>query len=1073
LILIPIQQILEKEKKWRKMGRGKLVQLELENFKSYAGKQTVGPFSDFTCIIGPNGAGKSNMMDAISFVLGVQSRALRASNLANLIFKRDTGTAAARRASVTLIYEYGDADDEEVDPGTEVSFSRSVASTGVSTYRIDRKEVTYEEYERKLESIGVLVKARNFLVFQGDVESVASKSPADLCKFLEQICGSDQLKQEYDNALKEKIEVEENIRTMQQKNKMFKNQKREAKAQKDEADAYQESLASLGASKTDLVMWQIWRIVRGMEEHAASCQLLRDQLEAASSRVEQLDAEIEAEKQRAAKVNKSFTEKEKEYKKKKHAMEAIAPQVEVIEIKLKNLRKRAGEIEKNENSLRADKVAQERTVKEVLSEITAIESEESASQSAMERLASSSVQLDAHKLEEYSRLRQEVANQAASVKAELDTLNTELASKRSQLQRIENQNSSTNKEFASEQRLISDYTERATKLRHLMDLNTADISKLQRERSNLNDEMTSNVALLRNQERELAETVSRLSDFGDARRRTKQEERMVEAIAAMQAIFPGVHGKLADLCQPIQKKYSTAISVAAGRKMDAIVVDKKDVIMDCIQYLKQNHVGSCIFIPLDFIQYNPVPERLRNLGAKYRPCVDLIACDEKYKPAIAYAIEAAIVCDSLEDARDLAFNRNERVKIVTTGGQVIGTSGAMTGGYVPKEGATDRWEEKEADSLKSRKAELESSIAQLRQQTSNRHLLTDYEMQIKTLQSRIQFNQADLAAVEEKLAQINQQVELKRGLLAAKDKEKQELSSAIAGLEERIESLQHRLRDVEARVFKNFSESVGVTNIREFEENSLKRHQELRAKMKKLSERRAALEAQLEYERKRDFDRLLKQYQGQLTDIARDIALSETEKKALESEEKAMRKAVQSATKELEVVTATKDELRSSMKKIHLRQADVIEEKDSLAKKVSAKEILAERFRSQLHDVLQRALVEEISLPVVDSTSQSGSSKATNSNKRNSGSSGISSSSSSDADSLDESLRWTGSQTRRGMAEDNEGLSSSDESSREKSSATDSAHFSQSDNEVVERYRRTISVPSFPYLLFNYLQRSH
>lgn len=41
--------------------------------------------------------------------------------------------------------------------------------------------------------VGVLVKARNFLVFQGDVESVASKSPQEITKLLEQISGADQL----------------------------------------------------------------------------------------------------------------------------------------------------------------------------------------------------------------------------------------------------------------------------------------------------------------------------------------------------------------------------------------------------------------------------------------------------------------------------------------------------------------------------------------------------------------------------------------------------------------------------------------------------------------------------------------------------------------------------------------------------------------------------------------------------------------------------------------------------------------------------------------------------------------
>ena len=54
------------------VSMGYLNYLEVENFKSYAGKHHVGPFFNFTCIVGPNGSGKSNMMDAISFVLGVQ-----------------------------------------------------------------------------------------------------------------------------------------------------------------------------------------------------------------------------------------------------------------------------------------------------------------------------------------------------------------------------------------------------------------------------------------------------------------------------------------------------------------------------------------------------------------------------------------------------------------------------------------------------------------------------------------------------------------------------------------------------------------------------------------------------------------------------------------------------------------------------------------------------------------------------------------------------------------------------------------------------------------------------------------
>lgn len=67
---------------------GRLKTIELFNFKSYSGivRVELGD-SFFTSIIGPNGSGKSNMMDAISFVLGIRSNALRSGHLTDLIYR--------------------------------------------------------------------------------------------------------------------------------------------------------------------------------------------------------------------------------------------------------------------------------------------------------------------------------------------------------------------------------------------------------------------------------------------------------------------------------------------------------------------------------------------------------------------------------------------------------------------------------------------------------------------------------------------------------------------------------------------------------------------------------------------------------------------------------------------------------------------------------------------------------------------------------------------------------------------------------------------------------------------------
>ena len=99
---------------------GHLRRIELENFKSYKGKQVIGPFKKFTSIVGPNGSGKSNLMDAISFVLGVQSAQLRGTTLRDLVYAYDVQDSKEKRsASVSLIYALNENGDEEEEDDEE------------------------------------------------------------------------------------------------------------------------------------------------------------------------------------------------------------------------------------------------------------------------------------------------------------------------------------------------------------------------------------------------------------------------------------------------------------------------------------------------------------------------------------------------------------------------------------------------------------------------------------------------------------------------------------------------------------------------------------------------------------------------------------------------------------------------------------------------------------------------------------------------------------------------------------------------------------------------------------------
>lgn len=63
-----------------------ITHIDNTNFKSYAGKQVLGPFhKSFTSIIGPNGSGKSNVIDSMLFVFGYRAQKIRSKSVAVLI----------------------------------------------------------------------------------------------------------------------------------------------------------------------------------------------------------------------------------------------------------------------------------------------------------------------------------------------------------------------------------------------------------------------------------------------------------------------------------------------------------------------------------------------------------------------------------------------------------------------------------------------------------------------------------------------------------------------------------------------------------------------------------------------------------------------------------------------------------------------------------------------------------------------------------------------------------------------------------------------------------------------------
>src|SRR5260221_1762202 len=114
-----------------------------------------------------------------------------------------------------------------------------ISTTGASEYKLNGKTVTYAAYNAALISHNILVKAKNFLVFQGDVEAVASQSSRELSRLIEQISGSLEHATEYEKAKEGQERATENATFNFTKRMGIFGEIKQYKEQKTEADRFE------------------------------------------------------------------------------------------------------------------------------------------------------------------------------------------------------------------------------------------------------------------------------------------------------------------------------------------------------------------------------------------------------------------------------------------------------------------------------------------------------------------------------------------------------------------------------------------------------------------------------------------------------------------------------------------------------------------------------------------------------------------------------------------------------------------------------------------------------------------
>ena len=221
-------------------------------------------------------------MDAISFVLAISSKYLRSQNLQELIYSNENDEYAVNTCSVSLFYRTDESDhllNENNEAGVEIEFFRRVNANGTSQYKVNGKQITCDNYIKKLAEFNILVNCRNFLVYQGDVQNISTRSPEELTLLFEQISGSYDLRNEYEQ-LKENRDRLKAVMDLNMKKKYTMiSEKKVVEEQKEEADEFQRKYELLRDLRVEYFLWQLRNIESNLEEHAKKSELLKQKEE--------------------------------------------------------------------------------------------------------------------------------------------------------------------------------------------------------------------------------------------------------------------------------------------------------------------------------------------------------------------------------------------------------------------------------------------------------------------------------------------------------------------------------------------------------------------------------------------------------------------------------------------------------------------------------------------------------------------------------------------------------------------------------------------------------------------------
>ncbi|KAL9052323.1 MAG: hypothetical protein Q9162_005467 [Coniocarpon cinnabarinum] len=957
--------------------------LILNNFKSYAGRQEVGPFhASFSSVVGPNGSGKSNVIDSLLFVFGFRASKMRQGKISSLIHN-SARHPALDSCEVQVHFQRvvdhpGGA--KEVIPDSNLVVSRKAFKNNSSRYYVDGRESNFTEVTTMLRDYGIDLDHKRFLILQGEVESIAQMKPKaasehddGLLEYLEDIIGTSKFKTPIEESSAETETFNELCREKQGRVQHVEKERNALESKKNAAVAHIQDENELANKQSAL--WQIF---------VHECE---DNVQVTGEAVEQIQQRLNAELEKHQDAEDEITRLGKQHADEVKQCERLQQNTQAIFKQLAKADKENVKFEEKRNhvasrlkKLQKTKNASESAVREASSNLQRLEDDlqrNNASLAGLEQEMSVE-EVNLTSVRESLRGKTEVfSNQIEAKQKQLSPWHEQIQQKQAAMDVARSELDILLERDNAGSQAICELQNRLTHLRESKNAKAASLADATAQSAAMEKEvhgLATQLEKLTAQEPDLRSSVSTARQRADeAKASLKSSQSRGNVLDGLMRLkdsgrVTGFHGRLGNL-GTIDQKYDVAISTACPQ-LENLVVDSVEVGQQCIDFLRKNNLGRANFILLDRQsnrEISPIqtPENVPRL-------IDLLRSkEEKFLPAFYSVLQDTLVAEDLAQANRVAYGA-KRWRVVTVDGQLIDKSGTMSGGgaRVAKGAMSSKLV---VDTSKEQVAKLEGdqemheqNFAGFQQQKQDlEQTLKDKQDAIPKLETQIQKMALETESInrnigdaEKRLAELlsSSQPTKSDGRTTILQKDMQTLQNEIASLVENTTGIEGEIRDLQEKIM-----DVGGVKLR----GQKAQVDSLKDQIKNLQEQIAGAEVDLARETK-----LKAKHEKSSNDAEADIATVEKEVEQLSDEEQrqtndlgASRKEADEAQEALEskreVMEALKNELDERTVGLRQSRGEEIEMRNQLEENQKVLQENKKRLR-YWEEKLEKLLIQVI-----------------------------------------------------------------------------------------------------------------